>query len=257
MLESELFGHEKGAFTGAIAQRIGRFEVANGGTIFLDEVGEIPLELQTKLLRVLQEREFERLGSSRTLRTDARLIAATNRDLEAMVSEQKFRSDLFFRLNVFPVHVPPLRERDGDIPLLVRHFTQQFSRRMNKVMETIPSAAMDALCQYHWPGNIRELQNVIERAVIISAGPVLGFDVGDLKFSKRSHAQEGAAVSKSATNGALGDILKETQREQILKALEECNWIVAGPDGAAARLGMKRSTLHLRMQKLGISRRWA
>jgi formate hydrogenlyase transcriptional activator len=256
LLESELFGHEKGAFTGAIAQRIGRFEVANGGTIFLDEVGEIPLELQTKLLRVLQEREFERLGSSRTLRTDARLIAATNRDLETMVNEQKFRSDLFFRLNVFPVHVPPLREREGDIPLLVRHFAQQFSRRMNKAFETIPSATMDALCQYHWPGNIRELQNIIERAVIISAGPVLGFDVGDLKVSKRSHAQEGAVISKSATKGALGDILKETQREQILKALEQCNWVVAGPDGAAARLGMKRSTLHLRMHKLGISRRW-
>ena len=173
LLESELFGHEKGAFTGAIAQRIGRFEVADGGTIFLDEIGEIPLELQTKLLRVLQEREFERLGSSRTLRTDARLIAATNRDLEAMVSEQKFRPDLFFRLNVFPVHVPPLRERDGDIPLLVRHFAQQFSRRMNKVMETIPSATMDALCRYQWPGNIRELQNVVERAVIVSTGPVL------------------------------------------------------------------------------------
>jgi formate hydrogenlyase transcriptional activator len=256
LLESELFGHEKGAFTGAIAQRIGRFEVANGGTIFLDEIGDIPLELQTKLLRVLQEREFERLGSSRTLHTDARLIAATNRDMEAMVSEQKFRSDLFFRLNVFPVHVPPLREREGDIPLLVRHFAQHFSRRMNKVFETIPSAAMDSLCRYHWPGNIRELQNVIERAVIISAGPVLGFDVGDLKSSKGSHAQEGATISKSATNGALGDILKETQREQILKALEQCNWVVAGPDGAAARLGMKRSTLHLRMQKLGISRRW-
>src|ERR1700694_2440070 len=173
LLESELFGHEKGAFTGAIAQRIGRFEVADSGTIFLDEIGEIPLELQTKLLRVLQEREFERLGSSRTLRTDARLIAATNRDLEAMVSEQKFRSDLFFRVNVFPVHVPPLRERQGDIPLLVWHFTQQFSRRMNRMIETIPSAAMDALCRYHWPGNIRELQNVIERAVIISTGPAL------------------------------------------------------------------------------------
>jgi formate hydrogenlyase transcriptional activator len=230
--------------------------VANRGTIFLDEVGEVPLELQTKLLRVLQEREFERLGSSRTLHTDARLIAATNRDLEAMVSEQKFRSDLFFRLNVFPVQVPPLRERQGDIPLLVRHFAQQFSRRMNKVFETIPSAAMDALCRYHWPGNIRELQNVIERAVIISASPVLAFDVGDLKFSKGSHAQEGATISTSATNGALGDILKETQREQILKALEESHWVVAGPHGAAARLGMKRSTLHLRMQKLGISRRW-
>ncbi len=187
LLESELFGHEKGAFTGAIAQRIGRFEVANGGTIFLDEIGEVPLELQTKLLRVLQEREFERLGSSRTLRTDARLIAATNRDLEAMVSEQKFRSDLFFRLNVFPLHVPPLRERQGDIPLLVRHFTQQFSTRMKKAIDTIPSAAMDALSRYHWPGNIRELQNVIERAVIISTGPALRVDVTDLKLPKAGH----------------------------------------------------------------------
>ncbi len=253
LLESELFGHEKGAFTGAIAQRIGRFEVANGGTIFLDEIGEIPLELQTKLLRVLQEREFERLGSSRTLRTGARLIAATNRDLEAMVSEQKFRSDLFFRLNVFPVHVPPLRERQGDIPLLVRHFTQQFSRRMNRVIETIPSAAMDALCRYHWPGNIRELQNVIERAVIISTGPALSVDVADLKFPKAGPPVE-KPLSPKSTNGALHNVLEETERQQILKALKECNWVVAGPNGAAAHLGMKRSTLQLRMHKLGIAR---
>jgi formate hydrogenlyase transcriptional activator len=253
LLESELFGHERGAFTGAIAQRIGRFEVANGGTIFLDEIGEVPLELQTKLLRVLQEREFERLGSSRTLRTDARLIAATNRDLEAMVSEQRFRSDLFFRLNVFPVHVPPLRERQGDIPLLVRHFTQQFSRRMNKVIETIPSEAMDALCRYHWPGNIRELQNVIERAVIISTGPALRVDVTDLKLRKAGLPTEEPASPK-LTNGTLHDVLKETQRQQILKALKECKWIVSGPDGAAAHLGMKRSTLQLRMHKLGIAR---
>lgn len=254
LLESELFGHEKGAFTGAIAQRIGRFEVANGGTIFLDEIGEIPLELQTKLLRVLQEREFERLGSSRTLRTDARLIAATNRDLDTMVSEQKFRSDLFFRLNVFPVHVPPLRERQGDIPLLVRHFTQQFSRGMNRVIEKIPSATMDALCRYHWPGNIRELQNVIERAVIISSGPVLSVDVADLKSSQADHPEQRAALLDSKTNGALRDVLNETERQQILKALKQCNWIVAGPNGAAERLGMKRSTLRLRMDKLGISR---
>jgi formate hydrogenlyase transcriptional activator len=253
LLESELFGHEKGAFTGAIAQRIGRFEVADGGTIFLDEIGEIPLELQTKLLRVLQEREFERLGSSRTLRTDARLIAATNRDLEAMVSEQKFRSDLFFRLNVFPVHVPPLRERQGDIPLLVRHFTQQFSRRMNKAIETIPSATMDALCRYHWPGNIRELQNVIERAVIVSTGPALSVDVADLKFPKASPAVEKPASSKPA-NGALHSVLEETERQQILKALEQSNWVVAGPNGAAAHLGMNRSTLQVRIRKLGISR---
>jgi formate hydrogenlyase transcriptional activator len=252
LLESELFGHEKGAFTGAIAQRIGRFEVADGGTIFLDEIGEIPLELQTKLLRVLQEREFERLGSSRTLRTDARLIAATNRDLEAMVSEQTFRSDLFFRLNVFPVHVPPLRERQGDIPLLVRHFTQQFSRRMKKVIETIPSAAMDALSRYHWPGNIRELQNVIERAVIISAGPALSIDVSDLKFPTTRHPEERAPLN-SQSNGALRDVLEETERQQIIKALKQSNWVVAGPNGAATRLGINRSTLQVRIRKLGIS----
>jgi formate hydrogenlyase transcriptional activator len=253
LLESELFGHEKGSFTGAITQRIGRFEVANGGTIFLDEVGEIPLELQTKLLRVLQEREFERLGSSRTIRTDARLIAATNRDLEAMVSEQTFRSDLFFRLNVFPVHVPPLRERQGDIPLLVRHFTQQFSRRMNRAIKTIPSAAMDALCGYHWPGNIRELQNVVERAVIISTGPSLRMDVGDLKFPKAG-LPAAKLASPKPTNGALNDVLEETERQQILKALKRSNWVVAGPNGAAAHLGMKRSTLQLRIHKLRIAR---
>jgi formate hydrogenlyase transcriptional activator len=253
LLESELFGHEKGAFTGAIAQRIGRFEVANGGTIFLDEIGEVPLELQTKLLRVLQEREFERLGSSRTLRTDARLIAATNRDLEVMVSEQKFRSDLFFRLNVFPVHVPPLRDRQGDIPLLVRHFTQQFSRRMKKTMDTIPSAAMDALCRYHWPGNIRELQNVIERAVIISTGPALSIDVSDLKLPKSDRTSEAPALSNSA-NGTLHNVLEETERQQILKALKQSNWVVAGPNGAAAQLGMKRTTLQQRIHKLGIVR---
>ena len=253
LLESELFGHERGAFTGAIAQRIGRFEVAHGGTIFLDEIGEIPLELQTKLLRVLQEREFERLGSSRTLRTDARLIAATNRDLEAMVAEQKFRSDLFFRLNVFPIQVPPLRERHGDIPLLVRHFAQQFSKRMNKTIDTISSATMEALSRYHWPGNIRELQNVIERAVITSTGPVLKVDVADLKISKSSFPAEKSSAQGS-TNGGLRDTLKETERQQILKALKQSNWVVAGPKGAASKLGMKRSTLQLRMSKLGISR---
>ena len=255
LLESELFGHEKGAFTGAIAQRIGRFEVANGGTIFLDEIGEIPLELQTKLLRVLQEREFERLGSSRTLKADARLIAATNRDLEAMVSEQKFRSDLFFRIDVFPLHVPPLRERPDDIPLLVRHFTQQLARRMRKAIDTIPSATMAALCRYHWPGNIRELQNVIERAVILSTGPELGLDVADLKPSKASHVEERAVPPDSAPGRGIRAVLDETERQQILKALAQCNWVVAGPRGAAALLGMKRSTLHLRMRKLGISHR--
>jgi formate hydrogenlyase transcriptional activator len=254
LLESELFGHEKGAFTGAIAQRIGRFEVADGGTIFLDEIGEIPLELQTKLLRVLQEREFERLGSSRTIRTDARLIAATNRNLEAMVSEQKFRSDLFFRLDVFPVHVPPLRERQGDIPLLVRHFTQEFSRRMKKVIETIPSAAMDALCRYHWPGNIRELQNVIERAVITSTGLALRIDVADLKFPKAGTAPAEKPASPRSPNAPLHNVLEETERQQILRALKQSNWIVAGPNGAAAHLGMNRSTLQVRIRKLGISR---
>src|SRR5580693_4911565 len=254
LLESELFGHEKGAFTGAIAQRIGRFEVANGGTIFLDEIGEIPLELQTKLLRVLQEREFERLGSSHTLRTDARLIAATNRDLETMVGEQKFRSDLFFRLNVFPIQVPPLRQREGDIPYLVRHFAQQFSRRMNRFIETIPSHTMDALCRYHWPGNVRELQNVIERAVILSTGPVLDLDVADLQFPKVARPEERSAIPKYPTNAALHDVLQETERQQIREALEECNWVVAGPHGAATRLGMKRSTLQKRVHKLGIAR---
>jgi formate hydrogenlyase transcriptional activator len=254
LLESELFGHEKGAFTGAIAQRVGRFEVANGGTIFLDEIGEIPLELQTKLLRVLQEREFERLGNSRTLHTDARLIAATNRDLETMVREQKFRSDLFFRLNVFPVQVPPLRQREGDIPYLVRHFAQQFSRRMNKAIETIPSPTMEALCRYHWPGNVRELQNVIERAVIISTGPVLDLDVADLQLPKVAGPEGRPTAPNSPRNGALHDVLQETERQQILQALKECNWVVAGPHGAAIRLGMKRSTLQKRVHKLGIAR---
>src|SRR6202000_1647998 len=181
LLESELFGHEKGAFTGAITQRIGRFELASAGTIFLDEVGEIPLDLQPKLLRVLQEREFERLGSSRTIRTDARLIAATNRDLGAMVGEQTFRSDLFYRLNVFPIHVPPLRERKEDIPFLVRHFAQHFARNMTKNVDTISAETMNALVGYHWPGNIRELQNLIERAVILSTGPVLNVPLHDLQ----------------------------------------------------------------------------
>jgi formate hydrogenlyase transcriptional activator len=259
LLESELFGHEKGAFTGAIAQRVGRFEVADSGTIFLDEIGEIPLELQTKLLRVLQEREFERLGSSKTLRTRARLIAATNRNLEAMVAEQKFRSDLFFRINVFPVYVPSLRERDADIPLLVRHFTQQFSRRMNKVIDTIPSATTDALRRYQWPGNIRELQNMIERAVIISTGPVLSLDVADLKLppassSQQKVLQEKASASDSKTSGVLRNVLKETERQKILEALKRSNWVVAGPQGAAAQLGTKRSTLQQRIRKLGITR---
>ena len=242
LLESELFGHEKGAFTGAIAQRIGRFELAHRGTVFLDEVGEVPLELQPKLLRVLQEREFERLGSAQTLRTDARLIAATNRDLTAMVEEQKFRSDLFYRLNVFPVHIPPLRERQEDVRLLVRHFADHFARRMNKTIETIPSETMKGLTRYHWPGNIRELQNVIERAVILSTGPVLNVPLNDLKPRE--------TVNGARSNGTLD----EAQREHILGVLKETNWVLGGDSGAAARLGMKRSTLQFRMRKLGISR---
>jgi formate hydrogenlyase transcriptional activator len=244
LLESELFGHEKGAFTGAIAQRIGRFELANGGTIFLDEIAEVPLELQPKLLRVLQEREFERLGSSRTLRTDARLIAATNRDLTAMVEEGTFRSDLFYRLNVFPVQVPALRERSEDIPLLVRHFAHEFSRRMNKRVDTVPTESLQALTQYQWPGNIRELQNVIERAVIVSTGPVLRVPLPELK---QSHVNGKASAASQ-------DTLEEAERKHILKVLEEASWVLAGPQGAAARLGMKRSTLQYRMTKLGIAR---
>jgi formate hydrogenlyase transcriptional activator len=242
LLESELFGHEKGAFTGAISQRIGRFELADRGTVFLDEIGEIPLELQPKLLRVLQEREFERLGSTRTLRTDSRLIAATNRDLAALVEQQTFRADLFYRLNVFPVHVPPLRERQEDIPLLVRHFVQQFNRRMNKSIDTIPSETMNVLIRYDWPGNIREMQNLIERAVILSAGAVLKVPLAELtrrSASPGSHKQ---------------DTLSEAERKHILAVLEETKWVVAGPNGAAARLGIKRSTLQFRMQKLGIAR---
>jgi formate hydrogenlyase transcriptional activator len=243
LLESELFGHEKGAFTGAIAQRIGRFELASQGTIFLDEISEISLDLQPKLLRVLQEREFERLGSSHTLRTDARLIAATNRDLSAMVEEQKFRSDLFYRLNVFPILVPPLRERKDDIPFLVRHFAQHFARNMTKEIDTISSETMHALIHYSWPGNIRELQNVIERAVILSKGNVLKVSLADLR-------------SKSDTNGHLNGAttLEEIERRHILSVLEQTNWVFAGPNGAAAKLGMKRPTLQFRMQKLGISR---
>jgi formate hydrogenlyase transcriptional activator len=245
LLESELFGHEKGAFTGAISQRIGRFELAHRGTIFLDEIGEIPLELQPKLLRVLQEREFERLGSARTLRTDARLIAATNRDLKEMVDDQKFRSDLYYRLNVFPIKVPALRERAEDIPLLVRHFVQEFSRRNNRVIDTVPSESMEAMERYPWPGNIRELQNVIERAVIVSKGPVLSVPLAEL-------ASDLPAKPAAGNHENLHSVLEETERAQILRALEDAHWVVAGPNGAAARLGMKRSTLQVRMQKLGI-----
>jgi formate hydrogenlyase transcriptional activator len=252
LLESELFGHERGAFTGAITQRVGRFELAHRGTIFLDEIGEVPLEIQPKLLRVLQEREFERLGSTRTLRTDARLIAATNRDLKTMVEEQKFRSDLYYRVNVFPIRVPPLRERREDIPLLVRHFVQQFSQRNNRVINTIPSETMEALVRYHWPGNVRELQNVIERAVIISKGTMLSVPLAGLEPGVNPKASEATPKSAPADHKSLQEIVDETEQTEILRALEVSNGILAGPTGAAARLGMKRSTLQLRMQKLGI-----
>jgi formate hydrogenlyase transcriptional activator len=243
LLESELFGHERGAFTGAVAQRIGRFELASLGTIFLDEVGEIPLDVQPKLLRVLQEREFERLGSSKTLRTDARLIAATNRDLGAMVSQQTFRSDLYYRLNVFPIRVPALRERAEDIPFLVRHFAQHFARNMKKQIDSISSETMNALLRYPWPGNIREMQNVIERAVILSRGSTLHVPSSDL----RSRIGEVPEANGLAT-------LEEVERKHIVTVLEQTNWVFAGPNGAAARLGLKRPTLQFRMQKLGITR---
>jgi formate hydrogenlyase transcriptional activator len=243
LLESELFGHEKGAFTGAIAQRIGRFELADGGTVFLDEVGEIPLELQPKLLRVLQEREFERLGSTRTLRTDARLIAATNCDLRQMVEQQKFREDLFYRLNVFPICVPSLRERSEDIPLLVNHFAQRFARRMNRTIETIPAETMAALTRYPWPGNIRELQNLIERAVILSRGPVLQIPLQDL--------DNRTAPRRDNSND---QTLEAAERVHILAILKETRWVLGGARGAAARLGINRSTLQFRLKKLGIVR---
>ena len=264
LLEGELFGHEKGAFTGAINQRIGRFELANRGTVFLDEVGEIPLDLQPKLLRVLQEREFERLGSARTLRTDARLIAATNRDLAALVDDQQFRQDLFYRLNVFPITVPPLRERREDIPMLVRHFAQQFARRMKKNIEDISTDTMDALTRYDWPGNIRELQNLIERAVILSTRSTLEVPVAALNGRRSALASVavGAQPDKSAlapgaaaeSRGSGGETLEEADRRHIIAALERSNWVIAGPRGAAARLGIKRSTLQFRMRKLGIVR---
>jgi formate hydrogenlyase transcriptional activator len=251
LLESELFGHEKGAFTGAINQRIGRFELANRGTVFLDEVGEIPLELQPKLLRVLQEREFERLGSTRTLRTDARLIAATNRDLAALADDQKFRQDLFYRLNVFPITVPPLRDRREDIPMLVRHFAQQFALRMKKNVENIPSDTMDTLVRYDWPGNIRELQNLIERAVILSTGSTLDVPVAALN-GRKSGSASGAPGRSAPDKGMV--TLEEADRRHIVAALESTNWVIAGPNGAAARLGIKRSTLQFRMRKLRIVR---
>jgi len=243
LLESELFGHEKGAFTGAITQKIGRFELAHQGTLFLDEVGDIPLELQPKLLRALQEQEFERLGSARTLRVDVRLVAATNRDLARMVADGQFRSDLYYRLNVFPVTLPALRERRDDIPLLARHFTQRFAQRLGRRIETIPNSVMEALVHYPWPGNIREMQNVIERAVILSPGPALQISLRDLT----------SAATAEKPLGGMPATLADVEREHILRTLGETKWVIGGPSGAASRLGIKRTTLQARLKKLGIT----
>ena len=246
LLESELFGHEKGAFTGAIAQKVGRFELADKGTLFLDEVGDIPPALQPKLLRVLQEQEFERLGSTRTHQVDVRLVAATNRNLMEMVNRGEFRNDLYYRLNVFPVLLPPLRERREDIPALVLHFVEAFGRRMDREIELIPPETMSALSSYQWPGNIRELQNLIERAVILSKDGVLPNPLPPV-------GTRGIAVASAATDTPV-TTLRESERTLILRTLEGVRWVIGGPKGAAAKLGLKRTTLIHRMQKLGISR---
>jgi len=248
LLESELFGHERGAFTGAIARKIGRFELANGGTIFLDEIGDIPLELQPKLLRVLQEQEFERLGSTRTLRADVRVVAATSRNLPQMLAEREFRGDLYYRLNVFPIRLPALRERSEDIPLLASYFVQICARRMQKTIRQIPVETINALARYSWPGNVRELQNFIERAVIFSPGKVLRAPLAELS--------EPEVIPCIGTSGAPSKpmSLKDAERRHILQALAETNWIIGGLKGAAARLGLKRTTLISKMQRLGISR---
>jgi formate hydrogenlyase transcriptional activator len=247
LLESELFGHEKGAFTGAIMRKAGRFEVADKGTLFLDEVGDIPIEVQSKLLRVLQEQEFERLGSTRTQKVDVRVIAATHRDLKQMVEDGKFRRDLFYRLHVFPMLVPPLRDRREDIPMLVRHYVEKYATRMNRRIETIPSSAMEVFVNYSWPGNVRELQNFIERAVILSPGSTLRPPLDEL-LDDLKEAVVPNPPAKLTT-------LEEVEREHVLRAIRESNWIIGGPNGAAARLGMKRTTLTYRIRKLNISRR--
>ncbi|MEJ0091657.1 MAG: sigma 54-interacting transcriptional regulator [Limisphaerales bacterium] len=248
LIESELFGHERGAFTGAIARKIGRFELAHGGTLFLDEIGDIPPELQPKLLRVLQEQEFERLGGTQTLHVDVRVVAATSRHLPQMVADGEFRSDLYYRLNVFPVRVPALRERAEDIALLVRHFVELYARRMNKQIERVPVEAMEALLGYSWPGNVRELQNFIERAVILSPGKILRVPLAELR-------QAAESLNAGAQNAAPRSMtLRDAARDHILQALAETNWVVGGVKGAAARLGLQRTTLISKMQKLGISR---
>jgi formate hydrogenlyase transcriptional activator len=244
LLESELFGHEKGAFTGAIAQRIGRFEMADKGTLFLDEVGDIPPSLQPKLLRVLQEQEFERLGSTHTRQVDVRLVAATNRDLTDMMKQGDFRTDLYYRLNVFPIRLPPLRERPEDIPLLVEYFMEKYARRMDKRIDTVPTATMQKLVDWPWPGNVRELQNMIERGVILSRGSVLQIPLAELEPPKTPLIND--------NNGTA--TLKDFEREHILQALHDSGWVIGGPVGAAARLGMNRSTLNARMRKLQIRR---
>jgi formate hydrogenlyase transcriptional activator len=241
LLESELFGHERGAFTGAIAQKVGRLELADQGTLFLDEVGDIPIEIQPKLLRALQEREFERLGSNRTKQVDVRLVAATNRDLEQMMENREFRSDLYYRLNVFPIRIPPLRERPEDIPLLVRYFTQKYGRRMQKQIDSIPAAAMRKLSSWHWPGNIRELENFIERSVILTHGPALQAPIAELGNNGR--------------NAPVAGTREADERDEIVRVLKVTNGRVAGPDGAAARMDIKRTTLISRMKKLGIEPR--
>ncbi|PYV62173.1 MAG: Fis family transcriptional regulator, partial [Acidobacteria bacterium] len=241
LLESELFGHERGAFTGAISQKIGRLELADQGSLFLDEVGDIPIEIQPKLLRALQEREFERLGSTRTKKVDVRLVAATNRDLQKMIESREFRSDLYYRLNVFPIRIPPLRERPEDIPLLVRYFAQKYGRRMEKQIESIPAAAMKKLAAWHWPGNIRELENFIERSVILTHSSALQVPIGEL-------GSNGEATPVQGTREA-------ADRDEILRILKDTKGRVAGPQGAAARLGIKRTTLISRMKKLGIDPR--
>jgi formate hydrogenlyase transcriptional activator len=256
LLEAELFGHERGAFTGALNQKIGRFELADRGTLFLDEVGDIPLELQPKLLRVLQEQEFERLGSNRTQRVDVRVVAATNRDLPKLVAERAFRSDLYYRLNVFPINIPALRERKEDVPLLVRYFVQKFSRALNKTVEYVPADVMDALANYAWPGNIRELENLIERAVLLSPGKELRVPLSELKpaMALSDPASPFASLSTAIPTSVSISTLEEAERQHILRALRQTEWRIAGPKGAATMLGMKRTTLQARMRKLGIRR---
>jgi formate hydrogenlyase transcriptional activator len=241
LLESELFGHERGAFTGALSPRVGRLQSAHGGTLFLDEIGELPMELQPKLLRALQEQEFERLGSSQTIRVDVRIVAATNQNLEQMVSDRRFRADLYYRLNVFPIMLPPLRDRVEDIPILVRHFVREFSRRMNKTIDGIPQHIIDTLCRRDWPGNIRELQNFIERAVLLTEGRLLSPPLWEVTHTVRAPSQTAMTLA-------------EMEREHIRETLQETSWVVGGRGGAAARLGLPRTTLIARMQKLGITR---